>query len=152
MNLFAIAAGMMAVIHLVAGWQRPRQRMIDIIFPLCGLSASKATGRHQLAGFPYLSVLQRPAFWGRLLEWKHDNRTRCPASAHELVRGCSLPKRKCFDNIARYHTLCDSIEQGFCSGVDFASVRHVMRKHGTSDNEGPANAQIFDKVDRIRNA
>ena len=24
MNIFAIAAGMMAVIHLVAGWQRPR--------------------------------------------------------------------------------------------------------------------------------
>jgi len=28
MNLFAIAAGMMAVIHLVAGWQRPRLAVI----------------------------------------------------------------------------------------------------------------------------
>jgi hypothetical protein len=28
--------------------------MIDMMFPFCGLSASKATGRHQLAGFPYL--------------------------------------------------------------------------------------------------
>ncbi len=28
MNIFAIAAGMMAVIHLVAGWQRPRVAVI----------------------------------------------------------------------------------------------------------------------------
>jgi len=28
MNLFAFAAGMMAVIHLVAGWQRPRSAVI----------------------------------------------------------------------------------------------------------------------------
>ena len=28
MNIFAIAAGMMAVIHLVAGWQRPRLAVI----------------------------------------------------------------------------------------------------------------------------
>ena len=28
MNVFAIAAGMMAVIHLVAGWQRPRLAVI----------------------------------------------------------------------------------------------------------------------------
>ena len=28
MNLFVIAAGMMAVIHLVAGWQRPRRAVI----------------------------------------------------------------------------------------------------------------------------
>jgi hypothetical protein len=28
MNMFAIAAGMMAVIHLVAGWQRPRLAVI----------------------------------------------------------------------------------------------------------------------------
>jgi hypothetical protein len=28
MNIFAIAAGMMAVIHLVAGWQRPRLGVI----------------------------------------------------------------------------------------------------------------------------
>jgi hypothetical protein len=28
MNMFAIAAGMMAVIHLVAGWQRPRPAVI----------------------------------------------------------------------------------------------------------------------------
>jgi hypothetical protein len=28
MNLFVIAAGMMAVIHLVAGWQRPRLAVI----------------------------------------------------------------------------------------------------------------------------
>jgi hypothetical protein len=28
MNLFAIAAGMMAVVHLVAGWQRPRLAVI----------------------------------------------------------------------------------------------------------------------------
>ena len=28
MNVFAIAAGMMAVIHLVAGWQRPRLPVI----------------------------------------------------------------------------------------------------------------------------
>ena len=28
MNVFAIAAGMMAVIHLVAGWQRPRPAVI----------------------------------------------------------------------------------------------------------------------------
>src|SRR5215813_3708513 len=110
--------------------------MIDMMFLFCGLS-----GRSRL-----------PPFWGRLLEWKHDDRPRCLASADELVRGCSLPKRKGFDNVARYHPLCDGIEQGFCSGVDFASVRHVMRKCGTGDNEGPANAQIFDEVDRIRNA
>src|SRR6266849_749852 len=88
----------------------------------------------------------------RLLEWKHDVRARCLASADELVRGCSLPKRKGFYNVALYHPLCDGIEQGFCSGVDFASVRHVMRKHGTGDNERPTNTQIFDEVDRIRNA
>jgi hypothetical protein len=28
MNVFAIAAGMMAVVHLVAGWQRPRLAVI----------------------------------------------------------------------------------------------------------------------------
>ena len=28
MNIFAIAAGMMAVIHLLAGWQRPRPAVI----------------------------------------------------------------------------------------------------------------------------
>jgi hypothetical protein len=28
MNMFAIAAGMMAVIHLVAGWERPRLAVI----------------------------------------------------------------------------------------------------------------------------
>ena len=28
MNVFVIAAGMMAVIHLVAGWQRPRRAVI----------------------------------------------------------------------------------------------------------------------------
>jgi hypothetical protein len=28
MNAFVIAAGMMAVIHLVAGWQRPRRAVI----------------------------------------------------------------------------------------------------------------------------
>ena len=28
MNVFAIAAGMMAVIHLVAGWKRPRLAVI----------------------------------------------------------------------------------------------------------------------------
>ena len=28
MNVFAIAAGMMTVIHLVAGWQRPRLAVI----------------------------------------------------------------------------------------------------------------------------
>ena len=28
MNLFVIAAGMMTVIHLVAGWQRPRRAVI----------------------------------------------------------------------------------------------------------------------------
>jgi hypothetical protein len=28
MNVFAVAAGMMAVIHLVAGWQRPRLAVI----------------------------------------------------------------------------------------------------------------------------
>src|SRR5882762_1748634 len=111
--------------------------MIDTLFPFCGSSASKATGPHQLAG---------------LLEWKHDDRARCLASADELVRGCSLAKRKGFDNVARYHPLCDGIEEGFCCGVDFASVRHVMRKHGTGDHERPANAQIFDEVDRIGNA
>jgi hypothetical protein len=91
-------------------------------------------------------------FWSRLLEWKHDDRARCLASADVPVRGCNLPKRKGFDNVARNHSLGDGIEQGFCSGVDFASVRDVLRKRGTGDNEGPANAQIFDEVDRIRNA
>src|SRR6188474_1421144 len=91
-------------------------------------------------------------FWSRLLEWKHDDRARCLASADELVRGCRLPKRKGFDNVARYHPLCDGVEQGFCSGVDFASVRQVMRKRRTGDHERPASAQIFDEVDRIRNA
>src|SRR5215831_17248569 len=57
-----------------------------------------------------------------------------------------------FHNVARYHSLCDGLEQRFCSSVDFASVRHVMRKRGTGDEERPANAQIFDEVDRIRNA
>ena len=28
MNLFVIAAGMIAIIHLVAGWQRPRRAVI----------------------------------------------------------------------------------------------------------------------------
>ena len=93
-----------------------------------------------------------PAFGGRLLIWKHNDRARCLASGHEFVRGCSLPKRKGFDNVARYHPLGDSIEQGFCSGFDFASVRKVMGKHGTGDDERPATAQIIDEVDRIRNA
>src|SRR5215475_14095966 len=93
-----------------------------------------------------------PAFWSRLFAWKHDDRTRCLASADELVRGGSLPKRKGFDNVARYHPLCDGIEQGFCCGVVFVSVRQVMRKHWTGDHERPADAQIFDEVDRIRNA
>jgi hypothetical protein len=93
-----------------------------------------------------------PAFLGRLLERKHDDRARCLASADEFVRGCRLPKREGFHNVARYNPLCDGIEQRFCSGVDFASVRHVMRKHGSGDKERPANAQIFDEVDRIRNA
>src|SRR5262249_29636716 len=114
--------------------------MIDMMFPFCGLSASKATGPHQLAG------------WVRLLDWKHDDRAGCLASADELVRGGSLPKRKGFDNVARYHPLCDGIEQGFCAGVDFVSVRQVMRKRWTGDHERPADAQIFDEVDRIRNA
>src|ERR1041384_2844851 len=95
---------------------------------------------------------RRPTSLGRLLEWKHDDRARCLASADELVRGRSLPKWKGFDNVARYHPLCDGIEEGFCSGVDFASVRQVMRKRGTGDKERPANAQIFDEVDRIGNA
>src|SRR5262249_9760611 len=88
----------------------------------------------------------------RLLEWEHDDRARCLASCDEPVRLSSLPKRKGFDNVARYHPLCDGSEQGFCSRVDFASVRQVMRKRGTGDEERPANAQIFDEVDRIRNA
>src|SRR5438270_438531 len=81
-----------------------------------------------------LKAFRQPC-WGRLLEWKHDDRTRCLASADEFVRGCSLPKRKGFDNVARYHPLCDGIEQRFCSVVDFASVRHVMRKHGSGDKK-----------------
>src|SRR5215475_1867935 len=113
--------------------------MIDMTFPFCGLSAWKAE-------------VVLPAFWSRLLEWKHDDRARCLASADELVRGCSLPKRKGFDNVARDHPLRDRIEQGFCSGVDFASVRQVMRKRRAGDKERPANAQIFDEVNRIRNA
>src|SRR5258707_14768387 len=91
-------------------------------------------------------------FWDRLLERKHDDRARCLAPADELVRGRSLPKRKGFYNVAHYLPLCDGIEQVFCSGVDFAAVRHVMRKHGAGDDERPANAQIFDEVDGIRNA
>src|SRR5689334_3853557 len=113
-------------------------RIIDMMFPFCGLSASKAE-------------VVLPAFWSRLLEWKHDDRACCLASADELVCRCSLPKRKSFDNVARYYPLCDGIEQRFCSGVDFASVRHVMRKHGPGDKKRPANAQILDEVDRIRN-
>src|SRR6185295_8354240 len=89
---------------------------------------------------------------GWLLEWKHDDRARCLASADELVRGSSFPKREGFDNVARYDTLRDGIEQGLCCGVDFASGRHVVRKRGTGNHERPANAQIFDDVDRIRNA
>src|SRR5215831_19902505 len=109
--------------------------MIDMVFPFCGLS-----GR------------SRCAAPGRLFEWKHDDRARRLAPADELVRGCSLPKREGFHNVARYHALCDGLEQRFCSSVDFASVRHVMRKRGTGDEERPANAQIFDEIDRIRNA
>src|SRR6266536_3139197 len=93
--------------------------MIDMIFPFCGLSASGG-GRDVITK---AAEGVSPAFLGRLLEWKHDDRARCLASADEFVRGCSLPKRKGFDNVARYHPLCDGIEQRFCSGVDFASVR-----------------------------
>src|SRR5262245_11965450 len=122
--------------------------MIDMIFPFCGLSGS---------GRAVASSTKRPKsfrwfFFGCLFEWEHDDRARCLASADELVRVSSLPKRKGFDDVARYHLLCDGSEQGFCSGVDFASVRHVMRKRGTGDNERPASAQIFHQVDRIRNA
>src|SRR6476620_12096713 len=92
-------------------------RMIDMISFLFGLSASKSF------------------FWSRLRKWKHDNRARCLASADERVRGCSLSKRKGFYNVARYDSSCDGIEQGFCCGVDFASVRYVMRERRTSDNE-----------------
>src|SRR5258706_4306734 len=88
-------------------------------------------------------------FWDRLREGKHDDRARCLACADELVRGRSLPKRKGFYNVARYHALCDGVEQGFGSGVEFAAGRHVMRKHGAGDNERAANAQIFDKVDGL---
>src|SRR5580692_4627538 len=125
-------------------------RMIDMMFPFCGLSGFLRGGRdviHQRGRSRFAGL-----FWSRLLEWKHDDRARCLASADELVRGCSLPKRKGFDNVARYYPLRNGIEKGFCSAVDFASVRHVMRKHGTGDNERSANAQIFDEVDRIRNA
>src|SRR5437763_14215031 len=109
--------------------------MADKMFPFSGLSA----------------FFRRP-FWRRLLEWKHDDRARCLASADELVRGCGLPKRKGFDNAARYHPPSDGIEQAFCCSVDFASRRHVMRKHRAGDHERPAGAQIFDETDRIRNA
>ena len=94
----------------------------------------------------FLCVDRVSRFRRRLLEWKHDNRACCLACADELVRGCSVPKRKSFDNASRYHPLGDSIEQGFCSDVDFTSVRQVMRKHGTGDNEIPANAQILDSL------
>src|SRR5215813_9508595 len=126
--------------------------MIDMIFPFCELSASSG-GRdavHQGGRSRFARL-----FGGRLLELlerEHNDRARCLASADELVRLCSLSKRKGFDNVARYHPLCDGIEKGFCSSVDFASVRHVMRKHRTGYNERPANTQIFDEVDRIRNA
>src|SRR5690349_3512634 len=99
-----------------------------------------------------LSVCLSLPFWSRLLAWKHDNRARGLARADELVRGGSLPKRKSFDNVARYHPLCDGIEQRFCCGVDFVSVRQIMRKRWTGDHERSAGAQIFDEVDRIRNA
>src|SRR5215468_5643751 len=122
--------------------------MIDMIFPFYGLSGSGG-GRDVITK---AAEGVSPAFLGRLLEWKHDDRARCLASADELVRGCSLPKREGFHNVARYHLLRDRIEQGFCSGVDFASVRQVMRKRRAGDKEGPANPQIFDEVDRIRNA
>src|SRR5712672_296753 len=105
--------------------------MIDMIFPFCGLSAS---GGVRDVITKAAEGVRQPC-WGRLLEWKHDDRTRCLASADEFVRGCSLPKRKGFDNVARYHPLCDGIEQRFCSVVDFASVRHVMRKHGSGDKK-----------------
>src|SRR5262249_25614669 len=105
-------------------------RMIDMIFPFVDFAA----------------------LWGGLLEWKHDDRAGCLASADELVRGCSVPKRKRFDNVACYDSLSDGLEKGFCSGVDFASVRQVMRKGGAGDDERPANAQIFDQVDWVRNA
>src|ERR1700738_5364016 len=119
--------------------------MIDRMFPFCGLSGFLRGGRDSHP--PKRPKLFCRPFWGRLLEWKHDDRARCLASADELVRGCRLPKRKGFDNVARYHPLCDGVEQGFCSGVDFASVRQVMRKRRTGDNERPASAQIFDEVD-----
>src|SRR2546423_15201292 len=105
--------------------------MIDMIFPFCGLSVRVAF----VTSSPKRLKAFRQPCWGRLLEWKHDDRTRCLASADELVRGCSLPKRKGFENVARYHPLCDGIEQRFCSVVDFASVRHVMRKHGSGDKK-----------------
>src|SRR5437588_8794212 len=73
------------------------------------------------------------------------------ASADELVRGCSFPKRKSLDHAACYHPPRDGIEQGFCRGIDFPSGRHVMRKRGTRDHERPAHAQVFDEADRIRN-
>src|SRR5437763_6712751 len=104
--------------------------MIGMIFPFCGLSASDGVRDVITKAAEGVS----PALLG-LLEWKHDDRTRCLASADEFVRGCSLPKRKGFDNVARYHPLCDGIEQRFCSVVDFAWVRHVMRKHGSGDKK-----------------
>src|SRR6516162_3409718 len=92
------------------------------------------------------------AFRHSSLEWKHDDRASRLACADELVRGRGLPKRKGFDDAARYHPLFDGVEQGFCTGLDFAPVRHVMRKRWTGDHERPANTQIFNEVDRIRNA
>jgi hypothetical protein len=85
--------------------------MIDMIFPFCGLSASGG-GRDVITK---AAEGVSPAFLGRLPERKHDDRARCLASADEFVRGCNLPKREGFHNVARYSPLCDGIEQRFCS-------------------------------------
>ena len=59
----------------------------------------------------------------------NDDRARCLASADELVRGCSLPKRKGFDNVARYHPLCDGAEQGLSIVGDIKTqTAQVLRR------------------------
>jgi hypothetical protein len=124
--------------------------MIDMMFPFCGLSVSRPEApcveqlvergafvgyrdRHHLPpsdGFlsggrdvnpPKRAKSFCQFFGGRLLEWKHDDRARCLASADELVRGCSLPKRKVLT------TLLATTPCATASNRDFAPASISLR-------------------------
>jgi ATPase subunit of ABC transporter with duplicated ATPase domains len=99
----------------------------------------KAKGRIQQAG----QMMQD------LAELKTRNAAAGTSAAGVEFAGSQRQTRKLIaaTGLSKTHS-----DRTLCSGVDFASVRHVMRKHGSGDKERPANSQIIDEVDRIRNA